>query len=168
MTHMLDDEALIQTQNDEEYVALVIESIAGQLERGEIDYEEVERMLLANQSPQTKPDIGLSHSFCNGVYMREMRAPAGALVLGHAHAEACFNIVLEGKIRVFVNSEFKEVSAPQVFITPANTRKLGYVVEDLRWINVIASESTNVEDIEKRFIIKSPTFVNWETSKILD
>lgn len=164
---MLDDESLIETQDDQHYVVSVIESIAGQLERGEIDYEEVERMLLANQSPQTKPNIGVSHSFCSGVYMREMRAPAGSLVLGHAHAEACFNIVLEGKIRVFVNSEFKEVSAPQVFITPANTRKLGYVIEDLRWINVIASESTNVEDIEKRFIIKSPTFVDWETSKII-
>lgn len=164
---MTDSESLIKTEDDQQYVASVIELIAGQLERGEIDYEEVERMLLANQSPQTKPDIGVSHSFCNGVYMREMRAPAGSLMLGHAHAEACFNIVLEGKVRVFLNSEFKEVSAPQVLITPANTRKFGYVIEDLCWINVIASESTNVEDIEKRFVIKSPTFVDWETSKTI-
>lgn len=164
---MHNDESLIETQDDQNYVVSVIESIAGQLERGEIDFEEVERMLLANQSPHLKPDIGVFHNFCNGVYMREMRAPAGSLVLGHAHAEACFNIVLEGKIRVFVNSEFKEVSAPQVFITPANTRKLGYVIEDLCWINVIASESTNVEDIERRFIIKSPTFIKWETSKTI-
>ena len=57
-----------------------------------------------------------------------------------------------------------DVQGPCVFKSEAGSRKLGYVLEDLTWINVIASESTEVEDIEKRFIIKSPTYLEWEAS----
>lgn len=167
MTHMPDDTTLIQTHNDEEYVMSVLETIGRQLEAGEINYDEVERMLLSNQSPGVRADIGLTHHFCNGVYMREMFAPAGSLMLGHAHSEKALNIVLKGCVRMFADNVFKEVRAPQVLVSEPHVRKLGYVVEDLTWINVIATETTNVEDIEKRFIIKSPAYLDWETSKLI-
>lgn len=157
------DDTIIETHDDAEYVLSVLEAMVTPGPNGGPNYDAVERAMLAAIPAHLRPDIGISHQFCNGVYMREMFAQAGSLILGHEHSEPCFNIILQGKIRVFVNSELKEISAPQVFVTPANTRKLGYVVEDLRWINVIASDSTNVEDIEKRFIVKSDAYLEWES-----
>ena len=170
MTHSPETEIEIRDQSEvADYVLSVLDSIgrAVNQESGVVDYEAIEKALLSNTSKELVPNIQISHQFCSGVYMREMQAQAGALVLGHAHNESCFNIILKGRMRVLVDGKLMDVQGPCIFKSEAGSRKLGYVLEDLTWINVIASETTDVEDIEKRFINKSPTYLEWEASNQL-
>ena len=167
MTHSPDTEIDIKERPEfADFVLSVLDQIGRSVdpESGVVDYEAIEKALLANTKQELVPSIQISHQFCSGVYLREMQAPAGSLVLGHKHGESCFNIILKGRMRVLMDGRMVDVQGPCVFKSEAGSRKLGYVLEDLTWINVIASESTEVEDIEKRFIIKSPTYLEWEAS----
>jgi quercetin dioxygenase-like cupin family protein len=114
-------------------------------------------MLEAPQVP-----LRFVHHFAPGVYAREMIAPAGALVLGHAHREACLNIVLAGRARVRVGEDGPErvVKAGDVFVSPAGVRKLGLVEEELRFLNVHANpdDTTDLAAIAAATIEQSPTF----------
>ena len=131
----------------------------------------VETALL--QLPQV--ECPLVHRFAPGVCIREVRMPAGALVIGHAHRFADFNILLAGRLTLLLeDGSLKELSAPLTFVgTPG--RKIAYIQEDVTWQNVWALRvqspesrvwspewielGTDVEAIEAYYLDKSPGWV---------
>jgi len=109
--------------------------------------EEIENVARSTLTmPQT--EAGVVHRFGPGVYMRELQIPAGTFAIGRVHKEPHMNIVIKGKC-VYYNKDGvkQEVSAPAMLTTPAG-RKVGVFTEDTVWINVYATDSKDVEEIE--------------------
>lgn len=110
-----------------------------------ICYETLERAMLA--MPQVP--LPTTHHFGPGTYLRQMHAAADTLVLGREHRGACMNIMLRGRC-VLIDSDgsTRELVAPQMFVSPPG-RKLAYVIEDMTWVNIWATEQTDVAELEK-------------------
>jgi hypothetical protein len=120
--------------------------------------ERAEGQLL--QLPQA--ECPLVHRFAAGVCIREVQMPAGALIIGHAHKFADFNILLAGRLTLLMpDGSMKELSAPLTFVgTPG--RKIAYIHETVTWQNVWATTETDIETVEALFLDKSP---GWQANR---
>lgn len=117
--------------------------------------EQIEAKLL--EFPQV--DCPVLHHFGPGVYIREVRMPAGSLILGHRHKNAHTNILVSGRLK-FLNEggDVAELVAPAV-ITSNPGRKLAYILEDTVWQNVYATEERDVEKLEEMLLDKSEAWI---------
>lgn len=117
--------------------------------------EQIEAQLL--QLPQVECPV--LHHFGPGIYIREVRVPAGSLILGHRHKHTHTNILVSGRLK-FLNEggEVAELVAPAV-ITSNPGRKLAYIIEDTVWQNVYATEERDVEKLEAMLLDKSDAWL---------
>lgn len=117
--------------------------------------DQVEAKLL--ELPQI--DCPVLHHFGPGVYIREVRMPAGSLILGHRHRNAHTNILVQGRLK-FLNEggETVELVAPAV-LTSNPGRKLACIIEDTIWQNVYATEEKDVEKLEAALLDKSDAWL---------
>lgn len=106
-----------------------------------------------------KVECPVLHHFGPGVYIREVRMPAGSLILGHRHNNAHTNILISGRLK-FLNEggEVAELVAPAV-ITSNPGRKLAYIIEDTVWQNIYATEEQDVNKLEKILLDKSDAWL---------
>ena len=93
--------------------------------------------------PQIAMDV-FQH-FCPGVYMREIHMPAGAIVTGRIHKNPCLNILLAGELEVATEHGQKRLIAPEIFKSPAGTKRALVVIRDSIFITVHA----NPKDLER-------------------
>lgn len=94
----------------------------------------------------------LFHHFCDGLYGREMRVPAGTRLVGKTHRKPCFNFILQGEVDVFSPEGHTRISAPEFFISPAKTKRAMVAITDLVWITVHPSHETDLEKLEAELI----------------
>jgi hypothetical protein len=100
-------------------------------------------------------DCPVLHHFGPGIYIREVRMPAGTFAIGHRQKEAHLNILLSGKVAMLDGDGTpKVVSAPFMY-SGSPGRKVGYIIEDVVWQNVYSTDETNIEKLEARFLDKS-------------
>ena len=112
------------------------------------------KIVALEESMRAMPQIEeeLHHHFCHGVYAREMRVPKGTVLVGKKHKRDCINFILAGEVEV-VSAEGKQrIKAPEVFNSPAGTKRAMVVIEDLTWITVHASEQTDLDRLEEELI----------------
>lgn len=113
--------------------------------------ENAEKELL--QHPQA--DCPVVHHFGPGVCIREVFMPAGTLAIGHKQKYEHLNLMLRGKVMVINDDGTAHVlSAPMIFVGKPG-RKIGYVLEDMVWQNIYATDLKNADDVEAYFIEKS-------------
>jgi len=115
----------------------------------------IEALML--QHPQVECPV--AHYFGPGVYMREVRAPGGTYVMSHAHKEAGLNILIKGRIAIIVNDKAIEIDGPYIF-TSQPGRKFVRVITDTIFVNVIATDETDIETIEATYINKSEAWLD--------
>lgn len=97
----------------------------------------------------------VSHTFVNGNYIRELRVKAGTFLIGHIQKTQHINMFVKGKVAMYdPDGTFKILTAPMYFIGEPG-RKIGYVMEDMVWINIYATKETDVDKIENEFLDKS-------------
>jgi hypothetical protein len=107
---------------------------------------------------QPQVDCPVVHRFGPGIYIREVSIPAGTLSIGHYQTETHLNIMLKGRvIMVGEDGSKTELVAPQTFVTGPG-RKIGYILEDMVWQNVYATDETDVEKLETTLLNKSQTW----------
>lgn len=98
------------------------------------------------------------HTFAPGVYLREVRLPAGSLVVGHCHRHAHLNVMMEGRaLLIGDDGHANEVCAPYQVITPPG-RKVAQILEPTVWVNVYATDERDVETLESMLFDKSEAF----------
>lgn len=123
--------------------------------------ENAEKELL--QHPQA--DCPVVHHFGPGVCIREVFMPAGTLAIGHRQKFEHLNLMLRGKVLVFDESGASQLlSAPMIFVGKPG-RKVGFVVEDMIWQNIYATELKNADDVEAFFIEKSEDWAQDHAAK---
>ena len=62
--------------------------------------------------------------------------------------------ILKGKAKVLTEEGIKVVTAPCYGVTPAGTKRLIYVLEDVVWCTCHATKSKDLQKIEKQTIAK--------------
>jgi len=99
--------------------------------------------------------LPLTHIFSNGIYAREIYMPSGFIVIGHVHNTTHINIVSTGRALVYMDGVMVEVMAPFTFESKAGCRKVLYILEDMFWTTIHATDETDIEVLENTLIDKS-------------
>lgn len=113
--------------------------------------ERLEGLMLAH--PDAKPvEIPVEHRFATGLYAREIAIPAGTLMTGKVHRADHVSIILSGEMNVLTETGMRHVIGPEVYISPAGTKRVGIALTDVRWITVHVNpdDSRDIELIEAR------------------
>lgn len=116
-----------------------------------IRFDVIETAMLAMPQVETPT----THHFGPGVYMRQMFAAAGTLVLGREHRGPCTNVMLSGKcVLIDTDGSTRDLVAPQVFESQAG-RKLAYVIDPMVWVNVWATDERDIAALERELFVGS-------------
>ncbi len=124
-----------------------------------VTQEEV-REIIANfecraLASENQIEIPVKHHFSKGVYAREIRIPAGSLVVGKLHKFQNLNILSEGEISVLSIDGAERMKAPCTIVSSPGVKRLAYAHTDVVWTTIHGTEETNVDKIEDIFIAKS-------------
>ncbi len=119
---------------------------------------------------QEQADCPVYHHFSPGLYIREVNIAAGTIAIGHRQKFEHLNIFLKGRV-TFANGDgtLKEMKAPMIF-TGKPGRKCGYIHEDMVWLNVYATDETDIGTLEDTYLDKDPDWqgdVNMDSFTIL-
>ena len=113
--------------------------------------EQLEAKLL--ELPQV--DCPILHHFGPGIYIREVRMPAGTFAIGHRQKEDHFNVLLAGKVAMLDDDGSPRVVSAPLMYSGKPGRKAGYIIEDVVWQNIYSTNETDIEKLESRFLDKS-------------
>jgi hypothetical protein len=95
--------------------------------------------------------LELSHLFAEGLYGRIITMPANTLVMTCVHKVENITTVVTGKCKVVKpDGTLETIIAPAFFVTPANTERAVYVIEESTWITVHASNAKTVQEAEQQ------------------
>jgi mannose-6-phosphate isomerase-like protein (cupin superfamily) len=110
-------------------------------------------------APLGKNPFPLRHLFADGLYIREITVPAGALTVTAMHKKEHVTVILKGRLSILENCGTRVVEAPDLFITPAGTRRAIYHHTEvvLTTIHANPDGERNIEVLEKRFAAFDPS-----------
>jgi hypothetical protein len=94
-------------------------------------------------------DCPLIHRFTDGMYIREIFMPAGALVTTVLHKTRHPFVITKGSCLVWNNGESVRLTAPHFGITDPGTRRLLFIEEDTTWITFHVTDKTDPDEIVK-------------------
>lgn len=97
----------------------------------------------------------LKHSFADGVYVREITVPKGALIVGKIHKVAHPFFLLKGEISILTEEGIIRLKAPFAGITPAGTKRIVYHHEDTVFTTIHVTKEVDIDKIEEEIIAKS-------------
>jgi hypothetical protein len=100
-------------------------------------------------------EVPVEHIFAPGMYARAMYIPRGTVLTGKIHRHAHLNILLSGKIEILTEDGVTMMTAPQMFVSSAGTKRAGFAYEDTVWVTVHATKSTDLSIIEKETVCDS-------------
>ena len=98
-------------------------------------------------------EINVVDYFAPGVYMRQMNAKAGTLMVSKMHRTEHMNILLTGSLTVATENGIELLTAPLVIKSMPGTKRIGYFHEDSSWITVHPTRTTDLDLIEQQVIV---------------
>jgi hypothetical protein len=99
-------------------------------------------------------DPPVFHHFSKGVYCREMRIPAGTVIVGKIHKTAHLNIISAGQATVRTQFGQETINAPYTFKSEIGTQRVVFAHTDTVWTTIHPTELTDVDEIEEQIIAK--------------
>lgn len=118
-----------------------------------LSYVEKAEEIQAHIGSLPQVELPIFHHFAPNVYMRQMDAPAGAIVVSKMHRTEHMNILLKGSLTVITEDGIQFLQAPLILKSEAGTKRIGYFHEDSSWVTVHPTELTNIEEIEAQVIV---------------
>ena len=113
------------------------------------------------QMPQA--ELETRHHFAPGVYIRELRIPAGVCLTGAVHYTEHLNICLRGCLCVVsATADDKWVRGGDIFASSIGTKRTAYVTEDTVWLTVHATEETDIPTLEKMLVHNDRTQLGFD------
>jgi len=99
------------------------------------------------------PEIPLTHRFTPGMYIREIRVPAGTIFTSKIHKTEHPWVISAGVTSIWIDGKGWQVfRAPYTGITQPGTRRIFLVHQDLVWTTFHATTLTDPEEIESVII----------------
>ena len=116
-----------------------------------------EKVWLLEKEVQKLPQcpIGIKHYFSDGVYAREMTAPAGAVVTGKIHKYRQLNILSSGTMSVLLGETVEIVTAPFTVVAPAGAKRVFYCHTECVWTTILGTDEQDPDKIEDEFTTNS-------------
>lgn len=91
----------------------------------------------------------LKHSFCDGIYVREIRIPAGMTLTGKIHLHSHPNFLMQGEVEVYTEyGGIEYLQAPLAMISKAGTKRIVRTISECVWITV-HHNPTNTQDLNE-------------------
>lgn len=106
-----------------------------------------------NVDPSTFIDPPIKHYFAPDIYVREMHAPAGSLIIGEMHKTEHLCTVLSGSAIVYSEYGNVEIKAGQTFLSPKGAKRLFAIQEDLVFQTIHHTKLTDLNQIRKELIV---------------
>ena len=125
----------------------------------------IEKMLLLEQA-----DCPVLHHFSEGIYIREVRFPAGIAVVGHLQKHVHMNVFIQGVVEMLnPDGTTTTLSAPMTFVGQPG-RKIGHVLEDVIWQNIYPNPDNeqDIEVLEARWLDQTPCFDEFKRLQVND
>ena len=93
-------------------------------------------------------ELPVTHAFTPGMYIREIKIPAGTMLTSMTHKTEHPFVISEGAIKVTSDNEGSVIyEAPHTGITQPNTRRALHALTDVVWTTFHATTETDVEKI---------------------
>ena len=99
-----------------------------------------------NQLDEVIPPV--KHHFGPDVYMRQMDAKAGTIVVSRMHSTAHFNVLLKGAVSLITEDGIKTVYAGEVMLSAPGTKRIGLFHEDSSWLTIHPTTETDIKKLE--------------------
>ncbi len=97
------------------------------------------------------------HHFAPGIYAREMRVPAGAVITSKVHKFENLSILSKGRMALYMeDGTVREVGAGFHIVAPPGARRVAFVLEDAVWTCMHNTDERDLEKIEAHFIAQTP------------
>ena len=90
----------------------------------------------------------LTHSFSDGVYVREMKMGKGGMVIGKIHNRSHTWFLMQGHLVIATEDGSFEYKAPTYVNAPAGCKRVIKALEDSVFVNVHPNPD-NIKDIDK-------------------
>ena len=127
------------------------------------DIEAIEAQAL--KLPQVACDV--IHRFAPGIYIREVFIPAGTFAIGHKQRFDHLNVFLKGKVLIVKEDRSTELLTAPMSFTGRPGRKVGYILEDMYWQNIYATDERDIEKLEELFFEKDASFKAHESEEFI-
>jgi len=103
------------------------------------------------------------HHFAPGLYAREMRIRAGAVITSKIHKHIGLSILSKGAMSLYMeDGTVQRVTAGFHIVAPAGTRRVALVEEDAVWTCMHPTELTDLDLIEQHFVAQDVgEFLAW-------
>ena len=99
----------------------------------------------------------ITHRFAPGVYTKEMYVPAGCMITGAIHKTEHISIFLEGKMLVpDETGKTIEINGPIVEVAKPGIKRIGIVLEPVRWITIHATDVTDLDELDEMLLTNDP------------
>ncbi len=111
-----------------------------------------------------KSELPVTETLADGLYIREVFIPKGSVIVGALHKLPSANICAQGRISILGSDGSRhEISAPFSAIGQSGAAKIGFAIEDTRWINVFHVKSESLETVRAEI-----AYSDFETLKLID
>ena len=144
--------ALQQTHNDEKPKIIEFNKATAPLFKHHIDTvlkleHEIKKM--------EQVECPLKHYFSDGIYVREITMPAGAVIIGKIHKYSHMNIISKGHVTFSDETGIRTIKAPYTFRSNAGSKKALYIHEETVWSTIHPTKETDIEKIEKEVVTEN-------------
>lgn len=99
-----------------------------------------------SQLPQVH--IETTHRFVGGMYVREIRIPAGVIMTGAVHKSEHLSVMVSGAMTVSTDRGMEYVEGYHVWTPKPGTKRVGYAHADTIWLTVHRTNAKTAEDAE--------------------
>ena len=131
-------------------------------------WKKEEGSLIGNDWVKEIPGAEMEHHFVNGLYIRMAKAPAGMLFTTQIHKVRHPFFILSGAARILTEEGIVTLGAPYQGFTEAGTKRLMYILEDITWYTVHATDKTTVEEVEEEVLAKDFGELEFNEQQILE
>lgn len=114
--------------------------------------EKMRRLVHAVRTQLEPVECPVYHHFSPGVYARELRIPAGSVIVGKIHKHDNMLIMSAGEAEISIDGQVARVKAPHISVGPAGSQRAAYTITDCVFISVHGTHETDLDKIEKEFI----------------
>jgi hypothetical protein len=115
-------------------------------------------------------DIPIRHYFAPGLYLREMRMPAGAIITGKIHKTEHYCILSQGSVTLVTENGREQVSAPAVIHSTPGAKRAIHAHRDTVWVNVHhnPTDERDLDKIDDIFVSDTyEQFLSFKESKLI-
>jgi quercetin dioxygenase-like cupin family protein len=112
--------------------------------------------------------LPLTHSFSEGVYVREIFIKKGMFAIGKIHKFEHTFFLMKGKMLICSEEGVKEIEAPYYGISSAGTKRVVIALEDTVFVNVHPNPNNEkeIEKLEDSFVVSS--YEEYKNFKLLN